>query len=62
MRLNLPDKWRKAIYVINILTAPVMAYLSALGVIGEAEMTLYLAEVAAMSGLAAINTNTGGEQ
>lgn len=62
MKVNLPDKWRKTIYIVNVLSAPVMAYLLAIGLIGDAEMTLYMAEVAAMSGLAALNTNTEEEQ
>ena len=61
MKLNIPDKYRKVIYVINILTAPVMLYLLTIGMIGEAEMALYLAEVTAMSTLAALNTNTEGQ-
>lgn len=51
-------KIRKAIYVGNVLLAPVVAYALYRGWIGSAEMTLWGAEVTAALGLAGLNTDT----
>lgn len=55
MQINLPYKVRLVLYVLNILASPVVAYLLAKGVIGTLEMTLWAAEVTAVSALAAFN-------
>lgn len=55
MSINLPYKVRAALYVITALGTPVVAYLLAIGVIGELEVALWSAEVAAVGALAAFN-------
>ena len=56
MTVNLPAKVRASIYVLFTLSAPVVAYLTATGVIGANEVTLYTALTTAVFGLAALNT------
>ena len=58
MQLNPPPKARAAVYAITALGTPLMAYLLVKGVIGEAEMVLWSAEVTVSSALAGINVMT----
>ena len=46
---------RVAIYVLNLLGAPVVVYLRARNIIGDLELTLWGAEVSAMSLLAGVH-------
>lgn len=55
--LNLPPKVRAALYVLNALGTPVVAYLLSRGIIGELEMALWAAEVTAVTALAAFNVS-----
>lgn len=55
MKINLPGWARFLIYAINVLGSPVVAYLRAKGVIGDLELTLWSAEVAAAFLLAGLN-------
>lgn len=55
MTLTLP-KWARAlIYVVTLLGAPVATYLRAKEIIGDLELALWSAEVAAASTLALLN-------
>lgn len=63
MTINVPYKIRAALYIFTLLGSPLIAYLQAKGVIGALEVTLWLAEVSAVSLLAALNTTpTNGEE
>lgn len=63
MTLNVPYKIRAALYTFTLLGSPVVAYLQAKAIIGELEVTLWLAEVSAVTLLAALNvTPTKGEK
>lgn len=55
MRVNLPDRVRAAVYVLTALGTPVVAYLFARHTIGELEVTLWSAEVAVVTAMAALN-------
>lgn len=55
MRLNPPRRVRVAIYVCNVVAAPVVAYAFSKGWIGTLEMTLYSSEVAGAFMLAGLN-------
>lgn len=55
MRINLPSKVRAAIYVFTAVGSPIMGYLLARGIIGELEMALWTAEIAAVTAMAALN-------
>lgn len=55
MRINLPDRVRAAVYVLTALLTPVIAYLFAKHYIGELEVTLWSAEVAVVTAMAALN-------
>jgi hypothetical protein len=52
MDVTVPPGLRVAIYVLNVLGAPVVVYLRAKHVIGDLELTLWGAEVSAMALLA----------
>lgn len=56
MTFNVPYKIRAALYIITGVGTPIVAYLLAKGYIGTLEVTLWSAEVAVVSGLAAFNT------
>lgn len=56
MKINLPTKVRFGIYVLTGVGSLVMAYLSTTGVIGAAELELWVGLSAFASGLAALNT------
>lgn len=55
MTINLSYKIRAALYVLNAIGSPVMAYLLARGVIGELEVGLWAAEMTAVFALAGLN-------
>lgn len=55
MNFNLPYKLRAALYVLTAVGTPVIAYLFAKGFIGDIEVTLWSAEVAVVSAIAAFN-------
>lgn len=57
MDINFPPKVRAGLYIVTALGTPVAAYLLARGVIGTLEMTLWAAEVTAVSALAAFNVS-----
>jgi hypothetical protein len=57
MTLNLPPKVRWVLYVLTLVSAPIVAYALAKGWIGSLEVTLWSAEVAVISGLAAFNVD-----
>lgn len=56
MTLNPSRRTRAAIYITNVLAAPLVAYAFAKGWIGELEVTLYGSEAAAAFLLAGLNT------
>ena len=55
MKLNVSYKVRAILYVITAVGTPVVAYLAALGVIGDLEVTLWSAEVTVAGAIAALN-------
>jgi hypothetical protein len=55
MKVNTWPAIRVGVYVLNLLGAPVVVYLRAKGVIGDLELTLWGAEVSAMSAMAGLN-------
>lgn len=55
MEFNIPAKIRATLYILTALGTPVIAYLAATGVIGNLEVSLWSAEVTAVSALAAFN-------
>lgn len=57
MRVNLPRRWRLALYVINAIGTPVVVYAKAKGWIGDLEVALWSAEVAAVFALAGLNVD-----
>ena len=57
MSLNLPPKARKVAYALTALGTPLVAYLQVTGIIGDAEVVLWAAEVTVVSTLAAFNTS-----
>lgn len=61
MKVNLPAKVRKALYVATVIGSPVVAYLATKGVIGDLEVTFWAALVTAISGLAAFNVTPDEE-
>lgn len=56
MPINVPYKIRAMLYALTALGSPLIAYLLAKGIIGGLEVTLWSAEVAVVSTLAAFNT------
>ena len=63
MSINVPYRVRAVLYVLTALGTPVVAYLFAKGIIGDLEVTLWSAEVAVVSAIAAFNTvPTRGEK
>lgn len=61
MTLNPSRSVRVVLYVITLVGTPLVAYLNARGIIGSLEVTLWSAEVAVATGLAALNT-TGSHE
>lgn len=57
MTLNLPPKVRVAIYAFFGVGSIVMTYLKAINVVGENEMSLWIALSSFGSGLAALNVD-----
>jgi len=55
MEFNLPYKVRAVLYALTAVGSPLVAYLSARGVIGSLEVSLWAAEVTVVSVLAAFN-------
>lgn len=55
MKINVPPTLRFALYVATVLGTPLVAYLRARGIIGDLEVTLWGAEVAAVTAMAAFN-------
>ena len=55
MTLTLPYKVRAALYIINAIGSPIMAYLLAKDWIGTLEVTLWAAEMTAVFALAGLN-------
>lgn len=51
----LPPRLRVALYLLTMFGTPVVVYLRARGVIGDTELTLWSAEVAVASAVAAFN-------
>lgn len=60
MRINLPRWARVAVYVANILGTPLLAYARAKDWIGDLELGLWSAEVAAAFTLAGLNIRDDG--
>lgn len=58
MTINIPARVRTALYIITVLSAPLVAYLNTTGRIGENEVTLYAAYVMAIAAMAGFNVPT----
>lgn len=58
MRANPSSRWRLVIYVLNVVGAPLVAYAKAKGWIGDLEVQLWSAEVAAAFALAGLNVRS----
>jgi hypothetical protein len=58
VNLNPPRRVRAALYVLTAVGTPVAAYLKFKGLIGDAELALWGAEVTVVNGLAALNTGS----
>lgn len=56
MKLNVPYKIRAMLYIITAIGTPVMGVLTAEDIFADWAMTLWSAEVAVVSALAAFNT------
>ena len=56
MKFNLPTKVRCALYVAVSVASPVVAYLSETNRISESAVTLFVALITFVAGLAAVNT------
>lgn len=55
MRVNLPDRVRVILYVITALGTPVVGVLTEQAILPSWVMTLWTAEVAAVTAMAALN-------
>lgn len=62
MTLNIPYRIRAGLYVFTALSAPVVAYLLAKGIIGEIELGLYGGLITAVNSMAALNTGPKEEE
>lgn len=58
MRVNPSRRWRIVVYVVNAFGTPVVMYARAKGWIGDLELNLWGAEVAAAFTLAGLNVST----
>lgn len=61
MSLNPSKTVRAILYVLTAVGTPLVAYLNAKGIIGSLEVSFWSAEVAVVTGLAALNTNNRNE-
>lgn len=61
MKYNIPYRVRAAIYGLNVLGSPVMAYLLAKNVIGTLEVGLWAAEMTAVFAMAGLNVSSNKE-
>lgn len=59
--ISLNPTVRFCLYLLSAVGSAVAAYLFAKGYVGDAELGLWAAIVAIVNGIAAANTNTGGE-
>lgn len=59
--VSLNPTFRFLLYIVAALGSAVAAYLFAKGLVGDAELGLWAAVVAIINGIAAANTNTGGD-
>ncbi|WP_418061800.1 hypothetical protein [Pimelobacter simplex] len=59
MKLSLPTKVRRALYVLTAAGTPIVAYLQVKGLVGEPEMVLWAAEVTVVSTIAGLHTGDG---
>lgn len=57
MRVNLPDRVRVALYVITALGTPLVGVLTEQSILPLWVMTLWSAEVAAVTAMAALNVS-----
>lgn len=57
MRVNLPDRVRVVLYVITALGTPVVGVLTEQNILPAWAMTLWSAEVAAVTAMAALNVS-----
>jgi len=55
MRINLPDKVRAALYIITALGTPIIGVLTEQTILPDWAMTLWTAEVAVVTAMAALN-------
>lgn len=60
MEVVFPAKLRKAIYVVATVASPTMFYLNQQSVVNDFWFGLFSVVLAAVTGLAALNTNTEG--
>lgn len=60
MRVNPSRRLRVAVYVLNIVGTPIVMYARAKGWIGDLELNLWGAEVAAAFTLAGLNVSRPG--
>lgn len=58
MSLNPPYKVRAVLYILTALGTPLVAYLSAKGLIGNLEVALWSAEVTVVNIMASLNVVT----
>lgn len=57
MTVTIPRAFRLALYLLNVLGTPVVVYARAKGWIGDLELALWGAEVAAVMALAGLNVS-----
>jgi len=57
MKVNLPAKARKAVYIFTAIASPTMAYLAQQGTVTDFQFGLFSVVVTAVAGLAAINVS-----
>jgi len=62
MTLNPPPKVRATIYAVTALGTPLIAYLLVKGIVGEAEVALWSAEVTVAAAMAGLNVSTKKEE
>lgn len=58
MRINLPNKVRAILYVVTAIGTPIVGVLADQKFLPDWVMTLWTAEVAVVSAMAALNVNT----
>ena len=57
MKVKLPAKVRKAVYIFTAIASPTMAYLAQQGTVTDFQFGLFSVVVTAVAGLAAINVS-----